>query len=220
MIKLRIPASTYRFQVNGQFRFEDVQKLVPYLQQLGVTDVYFSPILQARRGSPHGYDVTDPSHLNAEIGTERDLEHLSEELRSRNMGLLLDIVPNHMAASSENPWWMDVLEDGTGSAYAAFFDIDWHPPRSILNNRVLLPILGRPYAQTLEDRELKLVFEQGSFFILYYETKLPVAPKSYARILQHRLDELHQKIGAESPGSDTTQAPCQKPCNTMRGHSK
>ena len=80
------------------------------------------------------------------------------------MGLLLDIVPNHMAAGSENPWWMDVLEDGPGSAYASFFDIDWHPPRLMLENKVLLPILSRPYAQALENQELKLVFDQGGFF--------------------------------------------------------
>ncbi len=199
MPKLRIPAATYRLQFNGEFRFADAQALVDYLHQLGITDIYASPLLQARRGSAHGYDVTDPSHLNVEIGTERELESLSEALRQKDMGLLLDIVPNHMAASSENPWWMDVLEDGPGSAYAAFFDIDWHPPRTILNNRVLLPILGRPYAETLENKELKLVFEQGSFFVLYYETKLPAAPKSYARILQHRLDELQEKMGAENP---------------------
>ena len=115
------------------------------------------------------------------------------------MGLLLDIVPNHMAAGSENPWWMDVLEDGPGSAYASFFDIDWHPPRMMLQNKVLLPILGRPYAQALENQELKLVFEQGGFFIQYFDTKLPVAPKSYLLVLQHRLDELQHKLGADHP---------------------
>ena len=130
MATLRIPLATYRLQFNAQFRFEHARALAGYLDQLGITDLYSSPLLQARRGSLHGYDVTDPSHLNTEIGSEQDLESLAGELRLRGMGLLLDIVPNHMAAGSENPWWMDVLEDGPGSAYASFFDIDWHPPRA------------------------------------------------------------------------------------------
>lgn len=127
MATLRIPLATYRLQFNAQFRFEQARALVDYLDQLGVTDIYASPLLQARRGSLHGYDVTDPSHINSEIGTEQDLEALAAKLQEHRMGLLLDIVPNHMAAGIENPWWRDVLEDGPGSAYASFFDIDWHP---------------------------------------------------------------------------------------------
>ena len=129
----------------------------------------------------------------------RNWKRLAAELQGRHMGLLLDIVPNHMVAGSENPWWMDVLEDGPGSAYASFFDIDWHPPRTMTRNKVLLPILGRPYAAALENQELKLVFEQAGFFIYYFDTKLPVAPKSYLLVLQHRLDELSHKVGADDP---------------------
>ena len=147
----------------------------------------------------HGYDVTDPSHLNSEIGSEQDLEALTAKLQEHHMGLLLDIVPNHMAAGSENPWWMDVLEDGPGSAYASFFDIDWHPPRMMLQNKVLLPILSHPYAQALENQELKLVFDQGGFFIQYFDAKLPVAPKTYLLVLQHRLGELQHKLGPDHP---------------------
>jgi len=199
MSKLRIPSSTYRLQFSGQFRFEDARALAGYLDELGVTDIYASPLLQARRGSGHGYDVANPAHLNTEIGSEQELEALATELHGRHMGLLLDIVPNHMVAGSENPWWMDVLEDGPGSAYASFFDIDWHPPRTVTRNKVLLPILGRPYAEALENQELKLVFEQAGFFICYFDTKLPVAPKSYLLVLQHRLDELRHKLGADDP---------------------
>jgi (1->4)-alpha-D-glucan 1-alpha-D-glucosylmutase len=191
--------ATYRLQFNGQFRFEHARALAGYLDQLGVTDIYASPLLQARRGSFHGYDVTDPTHLNVEIGSEQELEALSTELQRHRMGLLLDIVPNHMAAGCENPWWMDVLEDGPGSAFASFFDIDWHPPRETLRNKILLPILGRPYAQALENKELKLVFQQGGFFIEYFDTNLPVAPRSYVPVLQHGLDELQQKLGADHP---------------------
>ena len=196
---LRIPTATYRLQFNAQFRFEQARALVDYLDRLGVTDVYASPLLQARPGSSHGYDVTNPSHVNGEIGSEQELEALTAELHHHHMGLLLDIVPNHMAADSDNRWWMDVLEDGPGSAYAPFFDIDWHPPRVTLQNKVLLPILGRPYAGALESKELNLVLEQGGFFIQYFDIKLPVAPRSYLLILRHRLDELEHKLGADDP---------------------
>src|SRR5215468_3567912 len=130
--------STYRLQFNRAFRLADAARLLDYFLELGITDLYASPILVSRTGSGHGYDVTDPTRIDPEIGTEEEFEAFQSGLVKRGMGLLLDIVPNHMAASSENPWWMDVLENGPGSAYAAFFDIDWHPPRSILNNRVLL----------------------------------------------------------------------------------
>jgi (1->4)-alpha-D-glucan 1-alpha-D-glucosylmutase len=201
MPTLRIPVATYRLQFNGQFRFEHARALAEYLGRLGVTDIYASPLLQARTGSSHGYDVTDTSHLNSEIGSEQEFEALTDELLTRGMGLLLDIVPNHMAASSENPWWMGVLENGSSSTFASFFDIDWHPPRASLANKVLLPILGRPYAEALENKELKLVFEQGGFFIQYHDAKLPVAPKSYSLLLQHRLGELQQRLGADHPAT-------------------
>jgi (1->4)-alpha-D-glucan 1-alpha-D-glucosylmutase len=119
MSELRIPVSTYRLQFNQHFRFSDAKELVRYLHELGITDLYASPLLQAKRGSMHGYDVADPSHLNAELGTEAEFDALVQELQAHGMGLLLDIVPNHMAATSENPWWMDLLEDGPRSAFAS-----------------------------------------------------------------------------------------------------
>lgn len=196
---VRIPGATYRLQLNGQFRFDDARSLAPYLDRLGVTDLYTSPILQARRGSTHGYDVTDPTRLNPEIGSQEEFQWLVEELRRLDMGLLLDIVPNHMAASIENPWWSDVLENGPGSAYAAYFDIDWHPPNKALDNKVLLPLLGRRYADVLEGQQLKLSLEEHGFFLGYEDAQLPIAPKSYARILGYRLDDLRRELGAESP---------------------
>jgi (1->4)-alpha-D-glucan 1-alpha-D-glucosylmutase len=128
MPSLRIPTATYRLQFSPNFRFEDARRLVPYLHRLGVTDLYASPVLKASMGSRHGYDVTDPSQLNPELGTEAGFEELARELEGHQMGLLLDIVPNHMAASSENPWWADILKKGRGSPYADFFDIDWDRP--------------------------------------------------------------------------------------------
>jgi (1->4)-alpha-D-glucan 1-alpha-D-glucosylmutase len=196
MAMLRIPGATYRLQMNGKFRFEDARSLVPYFHRLGITDLYTSPIFQARRGSTHGYDMTDPTRLNSEIGNEEEFDSLVNELHRFELGWLLDIVPNHMAASIENPWWSDVLENGPGSTYATYFDIDWHPPNKTLDNKVLLPLLARPYSEVLENQELELVLEESGFFIRYADTKLPIAPKSYTRILGYRLEDLRRDIGS------------------------
>ena len=194
----RIPVAVYRLQFHQGMRFEDARALIPYLKDLGISDLYASPILQARRGSTHGYDVTDPTRLNPELGTEEEFDNLSRQLQAHGIGVLLDIVPNHMAASSENPWWMDMLEEGPGSAYAAYFDVDWHPPSRFLDNRILLPLLGTAYAEALENRQLTLSFEDGGFFIRYFDTKLPVAPKGYRQILEHRLEKLKETLRPES----------------------
>jgi len=166
---MRIPVSTYRVQFNRDFRFVDALLLLDYLQELGVTDLYASPILKARGGSTHGYDVVDPTKINPEFGTIEEFNELCRELHSRGMGLLLDIVPNHMAASLENPWWFDVLEKGPESPYAEFFDVNWE------SKKVLLPILGRPYGEALENKELVLRIENGRPVLQYYEQKLPIA---------------------------------------------
>ncbi len=199
MAGTRIPVSTYRLQFNPQLRFSDAKALIPYLHSLGITDLYASPLLQAKRGSPHGYDVTDPSHLNTELGTDEEFDDMVRELHTHNMGLLLDVVPNHMAASGENPWWMDLLEDGPRSAFASHFDVDWHPPSRSLENRVLLPILGKPYAEVLEGREILLSYSQAGFFLNYFDFTLPVAVRSYGRILGYRLDRLQRTLGVDSP---------------------
>jgi (1->4)-alpha-D-glucan 1-alpha-D-glucosylmutase len=199
MPSVRIPLTTYRLQFHNRFRFEHASALVPYLETLGVTDLYSSPLLQARKGSSHGYDVTDPTRLNPEMGTEGEFDALAGALRERGMGLLLDIVPNHMSASSENRWWMDVLENGAGSSFAPFFDIDWHSPKKALERKVLLPVLGAPFGRVLENRELVLRLEKGRFFVHYHGVKLPLALKSYGRILAHRLDVLEENFGPDHP---------------------
>src|SRR4030095_7560347 len=166
---MRIPNSTYRVQCNRDFGFADVMRILDYLHDLGITDVYASPIMKARPGSVHGYDVTDPTQLNPDLGTPEDFENLCSALRERSMGLILDIVPNHMAASLDNPWWFDVLEKGQESPYAGFFDVNWE------SRRVLLPILGRPYGEVLERQELELRMENGHRTLQYHENKLPLA---------------------------------------------
>src|SRR5260221_13106823 len=154
----RVPVATYRLQFNSGFTFRDAEGIVPYLADLGISDVYASPILRARKGSTHGYDVVDPGALNPELGSEDDFNALHEALRSRGLGLLLDVVPNHMAASDENSWWMSVLENGPHSRFLHYFDIDWSPvaTRGQTVSKVLLPALGRPNGQALEPAEISL----------------------------------------------------------------
>ncbi|HEY0159839.1 MAG TPA: malto-oligosyltrehalose synthase [Thermoanaerobaculia bacterium] len=180
----RVPGATYRIQFNAGFTFEDARKIVPYLAQLGITDLYASPLLRPRKGSTHGYDIVDATTLNPELGTREDFDALSAELTRHEMGLLLDIVPNHMAASHENAWWMSVLENGAESRYIHYFDIDWR------DNKVLLPLLGKPYGEALESHELKLGFDEEGFFISYFDKRLPVTPQSYKVVLQECVDSL------------------------------
>ncbi len=197
----RVPTATYRVQFGRNFKFRASQALVPYLHDLGVTDLYASPLFQARRGSLHGYSVTNPMELNPEIGSRSDFDILVRRLKSRDMGLLFDIVPNHMALSHENPWWTDVMENGPSSPYAVFFDIDWHPPNRVLEGRVLLPVLGNHYSQTLEAGELRLALDEGGFFVSYYEHRFSLDPKTYTDILSQRLNDVARNLGESHPAT-------------------
>lgn len=192
----RIPVSTYRLQLNASFTFKEAIDVVPYLSELGITDVYCSPYLKATRGSMHCYDVIDHSEINPELGTMDDLRILSARLRSLGMGLIMDIVPNHMSIdSAENKWWMDVLENARSSPYSSYFDIDWHPVKEELEEKVILPILGRPYGEALESLEITLSYNDGSFFINYYDNHLPVDPCTYISILEHGAESLMAAAG-------------------------
>jgi (1->4)-alpha-D-glucan 1-alpha-D-glucosylmutase len=192
-------SATYRLQFNKDFTFQAATNLLDYLFDLGVTHVYASPIFRSRPGSSHGYDVIDPTRLNPELGSEADFALFQEALRKRGMGLVLDVVPNHMSASSENAWWMDVLENGPGSAYASYFDIDWHPPSRNLDGKILLPVLGKPFGEALEDQELKVVCLEGRLFIQYFEALFPLAPKSYPRVVGRGITKLKEALGEDSP---------------------
>jgi (1->4)-alpha-D-glucan 1-alpha-D-glucosylmutase len=199
-IEARIPAATYRLQFNSQLTFEQSAWLAPYLDDLGVSDCYASPLLTAGRGSQHGYDITDHSKLNPEVGSEEEFTEFARRLGRCGMGLILDVVPNHMSiAGSSNRWWNDVLENGPSSPYAQFFDIDWRPPKPDLAGKVLLPMLGDQYGRALENQEISVTCRKGAFFANYYETWLPVAPRSYIQILEPMLPEMIAAYGAHHP---------------------
>jgi (1->4)-alpha-D-glucan 1-alpha-D-glucosylmutase len=187
----RIPRCTYRLQFNRHFTFAQAREIVPYLDALGVSDMYASPYFQARAESLHGYDITDHNKLNAAIGSREEYDSWIGELHARGMGQVLDFVPNHMGIGEPlNQWWMDVLENGPSSIYARYFDIDWRPIKSDLHDKVLLPILGDQYGRVLERGELKVHFADGAFYLTYFDHRLPIAPGTYRYIIELALENL------------------------------
>src|SRR3984957_6065715 len=198
----KIPRATYRLQLNHNFTFDHATAIVPYLAGLGISHCYISPMLKARPGSMHGYDIVDHNSINPEIGSPEDFDRFVAALHQNDMGLIVDIVPNHMGVmGSDNAWWLDVLENGEASVYACFFDIDWHPLKEELHGKVLVPILHDHYGAVLESGELKVVFraERGEFDIAYREHRFPVNPREYPRILQRAEGPLTAKMGDQNP---------------------
>lgn len=183
------PRATMRLQLHREFTFADAAKLVPYMASLGVSHLYASPILTARPGSTHGYDVIDPTTVNPELGGEDALRALVAALRSAGLGLIVDIVPNHMAAGGmENPWWGDVLQHGQASRYAKFFDIDWHSSDPALHGKVLAPFLGEPYGDALRSGSITLSRDSDRPVISYYDNHFPIRPEDYAEIALSPVD--------------------------------
>ncbi len=183
---MAIPRATARLQLHQQFTFDDAVRVVPYYAALGISHIYASPILTARPGSTHGYDIVDPTRINPELGGEAGLRRLVASLRAADMGLILDIVPNHMGIGAHNPWWQHVLEWGQASPYARWFDIDWQPADETLHGKVMAPFLGQPYGDALGSGQIKLQFDaqRGKFHVSYYAHRFPVSPADYASILQ------------------------------------
>ena len=204
--------ATYRLQLHAGFTLSDAEVLIPYLEDLGVSHLYLSPIFVARSGSTHGYDVVDPTRVNPELGGLAALDALTDRLEARGMGLILDLVPNHMAADHGNPWWMDVLTHGLASAYADFFDIDWHSPR-VPVGRLLLPLLAAPLDEVLGAGELVPFMERPpvgeppvaaeprataesratagppaaaelAFYVRYHDRLLPLEPGTWPAVLR------------------------------------
>ena len=184
--------ATYRLQLNAGFRLENVRALVPYLERLGVSHVYASPILAARPGSLHGYDVVDPTRLNPELGSEEELRALASELRDRGMGVLLDIVPNHMGTGPDNPFWEDVLAKGRESQWAKWFDVEWESDRPSLHGRILIPVLGDTLETVLDRGELSLVRQGKRIRLKYADRSFPLSPETAASVGDGDLGRWHK----------------------------
>jgi (1->4)-alpha-D-glucan 1-alpha-D-glucosylmutase len=195
---IKIPNSTYRLQFNSEFNFNKAKEIIPYLKQLGISHIYASPLQSPRKGSLHGYDIVDHSSINQEAGTIEEFNSFVDTLHYYEMGLILDIVPNHMGIGKENKWWMDVLENGQSSEYAHYFDIDWNPVKRELNDKILIPVLGDYYGNIVTSGQLNFKFseETGKLSINYYEHEFPLNPSSYPAILEHRLDVLKTRLGS------------------------
>ena len=176
----RSPSSSYRLQLHGAFKFDDAARVAGYLKRLGISHVYCSPYLQAASGSTHGYDVVDPQAVNEELGGEEGHSRFCGALEALDLGQVLDIVPNHMAAGQENKYWWDVLENGPSSRFAAWFDINWNSAEVKLQNKVLIPVLGDQYGRILSAGEIKFNFNGRSFQLRYFDNRFPLAPRSLA----------------------------------------
>lgn len=196
---MRIPLATYRFQFHVGFNFLAAKQIVDYLAELGISDIYASPILTARSGSTHGYDVVNPQQINPELGGESAFADLITTLQRHDMGWVQDIVPNHMAFSSHNQVLVDVLENGPDSQYRDFFDINWNHPYNGIRGRVLAPFLGKFLGDCLENGELRLQYSQAGFSINYYDNSFPLRIESYRHILEHDLVRLREQLGRNHP---------------------
>jgi (1->4)-alpha-D-glucan 1-alpha-D-glucosylmutase len=193
------PVSTYRLQFSPTFGFGNARNIVQYLEDLGITDVYASPIFKATKGSSHGYDIVDPNQINPELGPNEDFEGFSADLKERGMGWIQDIVPNHMAVSYDNHMLVDVLENGEKSEFFNYFDIIWNHPYQSIKGRLLAPFLGRFYSECLESGEIQLEYNSNGFTVHYYDLRFPIRIESYSTVLGHRLHNLKQVMGRNNP---------------------
>jgi (1->4)-alpha-D-glucan 1-alpha-D-glucosylmutase len=204
------PRATYRLQFHAGFRFTDATALIPYLASLGISHIYASPYLRARAGSAHGYDIVDHGALNPEIGTLQEYGEFVATLRAHGMGHILDFVPNHMGVGGDdNAWWLDLLTWGEDSHYADYFDVDWRPLRAELRGKVLLPFLGQQYGEVLDAGELRWEYVDGGFALRYFEHLFPLAPPTYALMLE----------GAQPPSLGSF-APLFAALDTMPEHTR
>lgn len=194
----KTPDATYRLQFNKDFTFNKAKEIIPYLKKLGISHIYASPLLSPRKGSQHGYDIINYDEINQEAGSFEEFEAFVDTLHSYGLGLILDIVPNHMGIGKENKWWMDVLENGQASKYSHYFDIDWAPIKKELTGKLLLPVLGDHYGNILINGQINFSLDvsKGKLFANYYEHEFPLNPSSYPTILEHRIDVLKARLGS------------------------
>ncbi|WP_277182963.1 malto-oligosyltrehalose synthase [Caballeronia sp. BR00000012568055] len=206
---MTVPRSTLRLQLHKDFTFDDAAAQVDYFASLGVSHAYASPITTATSGSTHGYDTVDYSKVNLELGGEDGLRRFVEKLRAHDMGLIVDVVPNHMGVGgSENAWWQDILEWGRHAQHARFFDVDWHSPDPALRGKVLAPFLGAAYGEELQGGKIKLAYraEEGRFVIEYYSNVFPVCPVDYPSVLQEAPELAQRFAGLSTQPADQPRA--------------
>ncbi len=184
--------ATYRLQLQPDFGFAEVEALLPYLRDLGVSHLYLSPITEARAGSLHGYDVIDHNEVRADFGGRAGLDRLLGAAEAHGLGVILDWVPNHAGVGPRNDAWQDTLAYGPASSHARTFDVDWRPLKPELRGKILLPFLGRPYGEVLDDDEVGLAYEDGRFYATYYESRFALNPASYGAVLDPALESLER----------------------------
>src|SRR5687767_2094665 len=187
--------ATCRLQMNEQFPLDEARAIVPYLHRLGISHLYASPILAARPGSTHGYDVADPTKVSPALGGEPARQALVRELHAHGMGMVLDIVPNHMGTGPANPFWEDVLAHGEASAYAGWFDTDWDIPNPELRHRILLPVLGDELEAVAARGELDVAWQHGRIRATYFDQSFPLDPATLPAVLDHVLGPRDQRGG-------------------------
>jgi (1->4)-alpha-D-glucan 1-alpha-D-glucosylmutase len=191
---MEYPVATYRVQFNPQFTFAMAEACVPYLNELGISHVYASPIFLTKSGSMHGYDVADQRQLNFQIGSREQFELLTDKVRRHSMGWLQDIVPNHMTFDSSNPLMVDLLENGPTSFPLHYFDIEWNHPYEALRGRLLAPFLGDLFGECLNRGEIQLSYDVNGFSCRYYGLRFPLKIETYPMILGHRLSQLKTEV--------------------------
>lgn len=205
---MRVPIATYRLQFGPSFGFQDAQGVIPYLSKLGISDVYASPILKATQGSTHGYDVTDPAELNPQLGTPEAFLALATARKAHGIGWLQDIVPNHMAYSSENAPLMDVFKNGAESEYVDWFDVFRDHPDPELRTKVLIPFLGQPLEDVLQEGQLSLAVDDDGLALRYYDWRLPLRLDSYDEVLSTGLDETIAALGDDARTAEALRRLC------------
>jgi (1->4)-alpha-D-glucan 1-alpha-D-glucosylmutase len=193
---MHVPLATYRLQLNRSFDLQKAKAVIPYLHQLGISDIYASPVFKAAQGSTHGYDIVDPNELNHELGGLDGFTEVMAEKQKLEMGWLQDIVPNHMAFNSENWMLMDLFEKGRQSRFFSFFDIEWEHPDKALKGKVMVPVLGESYDKTLAGGKIRLELNANGFHVRYYDRRLPLCLSSYPDILEHEPKQSADVAGA------------------------
>ena len=199
---MKIPLSTYRVQLNPYFRFKDLEGIVPYLKNLGISDIYASPILESKIGSQHGYDLIDFRKIDHQLGGERAFYRLSGKIKEAGLGWLQDIVPNHMAYHPSNPYLFDVLEKGRKSVYEKYFDITCQTENSSLGDKLLFPFLEKPLMDCLQEKLIQLVYEKQKCYIGYHDFRLPLSNQYFGEIFSLFLKFTPEQIQRSIPGKE------------------